>query len=143
MNKRRVLKWACGLLVAVFALRLFYFQELFFAFLIFAGAYVILLMLVAVALCLWNLYARGMVYLAGRVSVQGHQALPLLRVLVLWLAPSITKSADALFVCQRMVFGPFQDLLQGWLRSFRLDAAQFRVDAERAVKQVRILLKQS
>src|SRR5260370_11839806 len=90
MNKWRALKVACGLLVAVLAFRVFYFQELFFAFLLFTTAYLLLLLLVAVVLCLLYAYVRGVTYVAARASVQGRRTLPLLRVLVLCLAPPFT-----------------------------------------------------
>jgi len=143
MSRRRALKWACGLLVAVFAFRIFYFQELFFAFLLFAAGYLVLLLLVGVVLCFWDLYARGMASLAAPVDAQCHRVLPLLRVLVLWLAPTATKAGSALLMCLHVLFGPIQGFTQGWLQSFRVDAAQFRKDTEKAVKQLRLLLKQS
>src|SRR2546425_9462928 len=79
MNKWRALKVACGILVAVLAFRVFYFQELFFAFLLFTTAYLLLLLLVAVVLCLLYAYVRGVTYVAARASVQGRRTLPLLR----------------------------------------------------------------
>ena len=143
MNRGRALKWASGLLIAVFAFRIFYFQELFFAFLLFAAGYLVLLLLVGVVLCFWDLYARGMASLAAPVDAQCHRVLPLLRVLVLWLAPTAAKAGSALLVCLHALFGPIQGLAQGWLLSFRVDAALFRKDTERAVEQLRLLLKQS
>src|SRR5216683_2248870 len=98
MNKWRALKVACGILVAVLAFRVFYFQELFF---------------------------------------------PFLRVLVLWLAPTVTTTAHVLLVCQRLLSYPFHGLMQGWLRSFWFDAVQLRQDAERALKDLRLRVKQS
>src|SRR5260370_15822030 len=109
--KRRALIAACGLLVAVLASRVFYFQELFFAFRWFAGAYLIFLVLAALAVGLWLLYARGVVYLATRAAEQGHQALPLVRVLVLWLAPTVTRTAAAVSVGQQILFYPFRGLM--------------------------------
>ncbi len=143
MNKWRALKVACGILVAVLAFRVFYFQELFFAFLLFTTAYLLLLLLVAVVLCLLYAYVRGVTYVAARASVQGRRTLPLLRVLVLWLAPTVTTTAHVLLVCQRLLSYPFQGLMQGWLRSFRFDAVQLRQDAERALKDLRLRVKQS
>src|SRR6266852_6075114 len=70
MNKWRALKVACGILVAVLAFRVFYFQELFFAFLLFTTAYLLLLLLVAVVLCLLYAYVRGVTYVAARASVR-------------------------------------------------------------------------
>lgn len=141
--KRRTLIGACGLLATVFAFRNFYFQELFFAFLLFAITYVIFLAVVGLAAGLWFLYARGVVYLASRAAEQGHHALPVLRVLVLWLAPSVTKTAGAVSAGQQVLFYPFGGILQRWLKSFRLDAAHFREHAERAARHLRLHLKQS
>ncbi len=142
-TKRRALIAACGLLVTVLAFRVFYFQELFFALLLFAGGYLILLLLVLLALGVWSLYARGVVYLAARAAEQGHRTLPLLRILVLWLAPTVAKTADALSAGQHILFYPFRGLMHGWLHSLRLDTSHFRGEAERAVKHLRLLLKQS
>jgi hypothetical protein len=130
---------ACGLLVTVLASRVFYFQELFFAFLLFAAGFVILLLAAGLAVGLWLLYARGVVYLAARAVERGHHALPLLRVVVLWLAPTVTKTAGAVSASQQILFYPFH----AWLRSLRLDASHFRVETERAAKHLRLGLKQS
>ncbi len=141
--RRRALIATCGLLVAALASRVFYFQELFFAFLLFAAAYLIFLVLAALAVGLWLLYARGVVYLATRAAEQGHQALPLVRVLILWLAPTVARTAEAVSAGQQILFYPFRSLMHGWLRSLRLDASQFREDAEHAIKQMRLRPKQS
>ena len=141
MIKGRALFGACGLLLAALAFRIFYVQELFFAFLLFAIAYLLLLLLVAAVFSALYLYARGMSYLAVRVSAEGYRALPLFRVLVLWLAPTVTKTAQALLLGQRILFYPFYSLLHGWSQSFRRDVSQFREDTERAVKHLRVLLK--
>jgi hypothetical protein len=141
MTKRHALICACGLLLAVLAFRVFYIQELFFAFLFFALAYLLLLLLVAVAFCALYLYARGMTYLVVRISAQGHRALPVFRVLVLWFAPTVTEIVEVLSVGQRILFYPFYGLLQGWSQSLRRDVFQFREDTERAVKHLRLLLK--
>jgi len=138
MTKWRALIAACGLLLAALAFRVFYIQELFFAFLLFAIAYLLLLLLVAALFCALYVYARGMVYLAVRISTEGHRALPLFRVLVLWLAPTVTQTAQ---VAQRILFYPFHGLLHGWSQSFRCDISPFREDTERAVKHLRVLLK--
>jgi hypothetical protein len=142
-TKRRALMAACGLLAAVLAFRVFYFQELFFAFLFFAAGYVILLVLVALAVGLWLLYARGVIYFATRATEQGHRALPLLRVLVLWLAPTVAKTAGAVSAGQQILFYPLRGLTHRWLQSFRSDASQLREEAVRAVKHLRLLLKHS
>ena len=141
--RRRALIATCGLLVAVLASRVFYFQELFFAFLFFAAAYLVFLVLAALAVGLWLLYARGVVYLATRAAEQGHHALPLVRVLVLWLAPTVARTAEAVSVGQQILFYPFRGLMHGWLLSLRLDASHFREDAEQAVKHLRLRPKQS
>jgi len=139
MTKWRALIGACVL--AALAYRVFYIQELFFAFLLFAIAFMLLLLMVAAIFCALYVYARGMTYLALRISAQGHRALPLFRVLVLWLAPTAAKTVQALLVAQRILFYPFYGLLQGWSQSFRRDVSQFREDSERAVKHLRVLLK--
>ena len=141
MTKRRALICAFGLLLAVLASRVFYIQELFFAFLFFALAYLLLLLVVAVVFCVLYLYARGTTYLAVRISAQGHRALPLFRVLVLWFAPPVMKTAEALSVGQRILFYPFHGLLRGWSQSLRRDVFQFRDDTDRALKHLRFLLK--
>ena|SRR5437879_470647 len=141
MIKWRALIGACGLLLAALAFRVFYIQELFFAFLLFAIAYLLLLLLVAAVFCALYVYARGMAYLAVRISAEGHRALPLFRVLELWLAPTVTKSAQALLVAQRILFFPVYGLLHAWSQSFRRDVSQFREDTERAAKHLRVLLK--
>jgi hypothetical protein len=137
MTNRRALICACGLLLTVLAFRVFFIQELFFAFLFFALAYLLLLLLVAVVFCALYLYAKGMTYLAVRISAQGHRALPVFRVLVLWFAPTVTVPS----VGQRILFYPFYGLLQGWSQSLRRGVSQFRDDTERAVKHLRLLLK--
>jgi hypothetical protein len=141
MTKRRALICACGLLLAVLAFRVFFVQELFFAFLFFAIAYLLLLLLVATVFCALYVYARGMTYFAVRVSAQGHRALPAFRVLVLWFAPTVTQIVEVLSVGQRILFYPFYGLLHGWSQSFRRDVSQFRDETERAAKHLRLLLK--
>lgn len=142
-TKRRTLLAVCGLPVTVLAWRSFYFQELFFAFLLFAIVFLILLLMAGLAVALWLLYARAVVYLATRTVKQGQRALPLARALVLWLAPTVTKTAGTVTAAQKILFYPLGGSLRGWLRSFRLDASHFRVDAERAARHLRLLLKQS
>ena len=141
--KRRALILAFGLLAVVLASRVFYFQELFFAFLLFAALFLFFLFAAGLAFGLWFLYARLVVYLAARAVKQGHQALPLLRILVLWLAPTVAKTAEAVSASQQVLFYPFRGLLRGWLHSLRFDASHFRADAERAIKHLRLPLKQS
>jgi hypothetical protein len=139
----KVLLVACGIPATVFAFRFFYFQELFFAFLLFAIAFLILLLMAALAVGAWMLYARAVVYLATRTAQQGRHALPLLRALVLWLAPTVTKTAGFVSEAPQILLYPFGGPLRRWLRSFRLVASHFREDAERAAKHLRLLLKQS
>lgn len=139
----RILIAVCALPATVFAFRSFYFQELFFAFLLFAIVFLILLLIAAFAVGAWMVYARAVVYLATRTAEQGRHALPLFRALVLWLAPTVTKTAGFVSEAQQILLYPFGSPLRGWLRSFRLDASHFREEAERAVKHLRLLLKQS
>jgi len=104
MIKWRALIGACGLLLAALAFHVFYIQELFFAFLLFAIVYFLLLLLFAAVFSALYFYARGITYLAVRISAEGRRALPLFRVLVLWLAPTATKTAQALLVAHRILF---------------------------------------
>ncbi len=137
----RALICACGLLVAVLAFRVFYIQELFFAFLFFAILFLLLLLMAAAVFCVLYAYAKGMAYLTVRITAQGHHALPLFRILVLWFAPTVTRTAQALLLAHRILFYPFHSLVHQWSQSFRRDVSQFREDTERAVKHLRFLLK--
>lgn len=137
----RALMGACGLLVAVLAFRFFYVQELFFAFLFFAILFLSLLLMAVVVFGVLYLYAKGMAYLAVRVSAQGQRALPLVRVLVLWSAPAASRIAQALLLAHRILFYPFYGLVHEWSQSFRRDVSQFREDTERAAKHLRVPLK--
>ena len=141
--KRRTLIALCGLPATVLASRSFYFQELFFAFLLFAMVFLFLLLGAGLMVGMWVLYARAVVYLATRTAQQGRHAIPLIRAFVLWLAPTVTRTAGALSEAQEILFYPFGGALRRWLKSFRLDASHFREDAERAVKHLRLRLKQS
>src|SRR5947209_9342449 len=98
MTKGRALFGACGFLLAALAFRVFYIQELFFAFLLFAILFLLLLLLVAAVFSALYVYARGIAYITVRISAEGHRALPLFRVLVLWLAPTRTKISQALLL---------------------------------------------
>jgi hypothetical protein len=82
-----------------------------------------------------------MTFLAVRVSVQGHRALPLFRILVLWFAPTAARTAQALLLAHRILFYPVYGLAHEWSQSFRRDVSQFREDTERAVKHLRFLVK--
>lgn len=140
---RRTLIAMCALPATILAFRSFYFQELFFAFLLFAMVFLILLLMAAIAVGIWVLYARAVVYLATRTAEQGRHALPLFRALVLWLAPTVTRTAGFASAVQHVFFYPFGGAVRNWLKSFHMDATHFREDAERAAKHLRLLLKQS
>src|SRR5260370_9986212 len=137
----RALICACGLLVAVLAFRVFYIQELFFAFVFFAILFLLLLLMAAAVFCVLYAYAKGMAYLAVRITAQGHHALPLFRVRVLWFAPTVTRTVQALLLAHRILFYPFYSLGHQWSQSFRRDVSQFREDTERAAKHLRFFLK--
>src|SRR5260370_41924449 len=83
----RALICACGLLVAVLAFRVFYIQELFFAFLFFAILFLLLFLMAAAVFCVLYAYAKAMAYLTVRITAHGHPALPLFRILLLFFAP--------------------------------------------------------
>lgn len=140
---RRILIVMCGIPATVFAFRSFYFQELFFAFLFFAMAFLVLLLMAAIAVGGWMLYARGVVYLATWTARQGRHAPQLLRAFVLWLAPTVTKTAGIASAGPQIFFYPLGGRVRRWLRSFQEDASHFREDAERTAKHLRLLLKQS
>ncbi len=145
--KRRMLIALCGLPVTVLAFQSFFFQELFFAFLLFAMVFLVLLLLACLAVGIWMLYARAVVYLATWTVKQGsragHRALPLVQAVVLWLASTVAQTAGAVSEAQQILRDPFGGKFRGWMRSFRLDASRFRDDAERALKHLRLLLKHS
>lgn len=133
----------CGIPATVLASRIFYFQELFFAFLLFAMLFLILLLVAGIAVCVWMLYVRAVVYLAARTARQGQRALPAVRATVLWLAPTVIRTSGVVSSAQQILFYPFAGPFRGLLRIFRLDASDSREDAERAVKHLRLRLKQS
>jgi len=141
--KKRALIAALGLLTPVVGWRYFFIQELFFAFLFFAAGYLVILVVVGLALGFWFVYARGVVYLATRAMKGGQQALPLLRIVVLWLAPTVTKTAEAVSAGQQILFYPIAGLLNRWLRSSRVDAEHLGADAERAIEHLRLPMKLS
>lgn len=142
-TKRCALLVALGFLVAVLTWQVFYFQELFFALLLFAIGFLLLLLAAGLLYGLWFAYSRTVVYLASRAVDEGHHAIPQLRVLILWLAPTVTKTAAAVSAGQQALLYPFRGLTLGWMRSLQLDAVHLRDDAGRAVKHLRLLLKQS
>ena len=137
--KKRTLIAACGPLVTVLASRVFYFQELFFALLLFAGVFFVLLLLACIVVGVWMLYVKGVIHLAQWTVEQGHRAWLPLRARLLELAPTATKTTEIPSTARHMRVYAFGSLLQ----SLRLDASRFRADAERAVKHLRLLLKHS
>ncbi|SRR6266566_239096 len=141
--EKRTLIAVCGLLVTVLASRVFYFQELFFALLLFAGMFFVLLLLACIVAAVWMFYEKAVISLARWTVKQGHRALLDLRARLLELAPTITGTAGIVSAARHTLFFPFGSSLRGWVRSLRLDASHFRADAERAVKHLRLLLKQS
>lgn len=141
--EKRTLVAVCGLLVTVLASRVFYFQELFFALLLFAGVFLGLLLLACIVAGVWMFYEKAVISLARWTVKQGHRGVLALRAKLLELAPSITRIAGIVSAARHTLFYPFGSSLRGWVRSLRLDASHFRSDAERAVKHLRLLLKQS
>lgn len=145
-TKRRMLTALialCGLPVTVRASRVFYFQELFFAFLLFAMVFLILVLMAGIAVGVWMLYTRAVVYVAARTVKHGQRALPTMRATVLWLAPTVIKTAGAVSASQQILLYPFSRNPLRWLRLFHFDVSRFRDDTERAAKHLRLLLKQS
>ena len=138
--EKRTLIALCGLLVTVLASRVFYLQELFFALLLFAGAFVALLLLACFIAGVWMFYEKAVISLARWTMKEGHRGLLALRAKLLELAPTISRIVSA---ARRTRFYPLGSSLRGWVRSLQLDALHFRADAERAVKHLRLLLKQS
>jgi hypothetical protein len=141
--KKRTLIAACGLLVTVLAWRVFYFQELFFALLLFAGVFFVLLLLACIVAGAWMLYVKAVIYLAQWTAEQGHRAWLPLRARLSELAPTTTKTTEVPSAARHTRFYAFGSSLRGLLQSLRLDASRFRADAERAVKHLRLLLKHS
>ena len=140
--KKRTLIAACGLLVTVLASRVFYLQELFFALLLFTGAFSVLLLLACIVTMVWMLYVKAVMYLAAWTVKQGHRALLPLRT-ILDEAPTISQTAGVASAPRHTLFYLFGNSLRSLLRSLRQDASHFRADAERAVKHLRLLLKHS
>lgn len=140
--QKRTLIAVCGLLVTVLASRVFYFQELFFALLLFAGMFFVLLLLACIVAGVWMFYEKAVNSLAAWTVRQGHRALPSLRARLLELAPTISR-AGTVAAGRHTLSYAFGSSLRGWAQSFRLDASHVRADAERAVKHLRVLLKQS
>ena len=138
--EKRTLIAVCGLLVTVLASRVFYFQELFFALLLFAGAFFVLLLLACIIAGVWLFYEKAVISLARWTVKQGQRGLLALLAKLVELAPTISRTVSA---ARHTLFYPFGSSLRGWVRSLRLDALHLRGDAERAVKHLRLLLKQS
>jgi hypothetical protein len=141
--KKRTVIVVCGLLVTVLASRFFYFQELFFAFLLFAGVFFVLLLLACILAGAWMFYEKAVNWLAAWTVKQGHRALLSLRARLLELAPTISKTAGIVSASRHTLSDAFGSSLRTWAQSLRLDASHVRADAERAVKHVRVLPKQS
>lgn len=140
--KKGTLIAACGLLATVPASRVFYFQELFFALLLFAGVFFIVLLLACMVAGVWMLYAKAVMYLAAWIVKQGHRALLPLRTRLFEQAP-ITQTTGIASAPRHTRFYLFGNSLRGLLQSLRQDASHFCADAERAVKHLRLLLRHS
>ena len=141
--KKRTLIAACGPLVTVLASRVFYLQELFFALLLFAGVFFVLLVLACIVAGVWMLYAKAVIYLAGWTVKQGHRALLALRTKLFEQAPTITQTDGIASAPRPTLLYLFGNTVRDLLRSLRHDAVHFRADAERAAKHLRLLLRHS
>jgi|SRR5215469_51226 len=141
--QKRTLIAVYGLLVTVLASRVFYFQELFFALLLFAGVFFVLLLLACIVAGVWMFYEKAVNSLAAWTVRQGHRTLLSLRTGLLELAPTIRRTAGIVSAGRHTLFYAFGSSLRGWAQSLRLDASHVRADAERAVKHLRVLLRQS
>ena len=139
--KKRTLIAACGPLVTVLASRVFYFRELFFALLLFAGVFFVLLVLACIVAGVWMLYAKAVIYLAGWTVKQGHRALLALRTKLFEQAPTITQTDGIASAPRPTLLYLFGNTVRDLLRSLRHDAVHFRADAERAAKHLRLLLR--
>jgi len=141
--QKRTLIAVCGLLVTVLASRVFYFQELFFALLLFAGVFFVLLFLACIVAGVWMFYEKAVNSFAAWTVRQGHRALLSLRARLLELAPTISRTAGIVSADRHTLSYAFGSSLRGWAQSLRLDASHVRADTERAVKHLRVLVKQS
>ena len=141
--KKRLLIAACGLLVTVVASRIFYIQELFFALLLFAGVFFVLLFLACIVAGVWLLYEKVVLSLAVWTVKQGHGALPRVRARILDLASTASKAAGNVSAAGHTMLYPVGSSLRELLLSLRQDALRFRTDTERAVKHLRLPLKHS
>ena len=139
--KKRTLIAACGLLVTVLASRVFYFQELFFALLLFAGVFFVLLLLACIVAGVLMLYVKAATYLARWTVQQGHRALLHLRTMLLDESPTIGDTTGIASAPPHTLDYLFGNSLRSLLRSLRQHASHLRADAERAVKHLRLLLK--
>jgi hypothetical protein len=141
--QKRTLIAVCGLLVTVLASQVFYFQELFFALLLFAGVFFVLLFLACIVAGVWMFYEKAVNSFAAWTVRQGHRALLSLRARLLELAPTISRTAGIVSAGRHTLSYAFGSSLRGWAQSLRLDASHVRADTERAVKHLRVPLKQS
>src|SRR5215469_10174302 len=137
--KKGTLIAACGLLVTLLASRIFYFQELFFALLLFAGVFFLLLLLACIMAGVWMLYERAVNSLALWTVKQGHRVLPPVRARLLELAPTVSKTAGNISSAWQTLLYPVGRSLRGLVLSLRQEASRFRADAERAAKHLRLL----
>ena len=79
---------AVGGLLVVLASRVFYFQEMFFALLLFAGVFFGLLLLACIIAGVWMFYEKAVISLARWTAKQGYRGLLALRAKLLELAPN-------------------------------------------------------
>lgn len=89
------------------------------------------------------LYAKAVMYLAAWMVKQGHRAMLSLRTRLFEQAPTITQTTGIASAPRHTRFYLFGNSLHGLLQTLRQDASQFRADAERAVKHLRLLMRHS
>src|SRR5439155_26310856 len=82
---------AVGGLLVVLASRVFYFQEMFFALLLFAGVFFGLLLLACIIAGVWMIYEKVVISLARWSAKQGYRGLLALRAKLFVLAPNFTS----------------------------------------------------
>ena len=107
---------AVGGLLVVLASRVFYFQEMFFALLLFAGVFFGLLLLACIIAGVWMFYEKAVISLARWTAKQGYRGLLALRAKLLELAPTITRIAGIVSAARPTLFYPFGSSLRGWVR---------------------------
>src|SRR5437870_13160878 len=120
---------AVGGLLVVLASRVFYFQEMFFALLLFAGVFFGLLLLACIIAGVWMFYEKAVISLARWTAKQGYRGLLALRAKLLELAPTITRIAGIVSAARPTLFYSLGSLLLGWMRLFILDTYYLRCDA--------------